>query len=202
MLVDAELFVFSDEVLVEVLGRIGEADLALVLPPLFDRPEYDQPTTLRAAFQVHLRSEAAAQQALCGQWRSGAAPAFDDQLTASALQSLVVRAAAAVTQAALQAADARAVLATSEGPLSVQDYLQRLTVIRCLVAHYVAALLGSTACPLPEELARPLWELTHPAAHTWRDLGLFRSPLPLPAHVSWRDRFLLCAGHEQHPMGH
>lgn len=28
------------------------------------------------------------------------------------------------------------------------------------------------------------------------------APLPLPENVSWRDRFLLSAGHEPHPLGH
>lgn len=76
------------------------------------------------------------------------------------------------------------------------------TIERCLLAHYVAAFLGSTACPLPEELARPLWELTVPQAQQWRERGHFRPPMPLPDHVSWRDRFLLDAGHEPHPAGH
>lgn len=80
--------------------------------------------------------------------------------------------------------------------------LLRLTLERALLAHYVAAYLGSTACPLPEELAQPLWELTQPDAGAWRERGYFRSPMPLPDHVSWRDRFLLDAGHEPHPLGH
>ena len=36
-------------------------------------------------------------------------------------------------------------------------------------------------------------------AGTWRARGWFREPLPLPPHVSWRDRFLLTAGHDPHP---
>ena len=82
------------------------------------------------------------------------------------------------------------------------ELLLRATVARSLLAHYVAAYLGSTACPLPEELARPLWELTAPDAERWRGLGFFRDPMPLPDNVSWRDRFLLTAGHLPHPLGH
>ena len=82
------------------------------------------------------------------------------------------------------------------------DELLRLTIERSLLAHYVAAFLGSTACPLPEELARPLSGLTAPHAQSWRERGYFRPPMPLPDHVSWRDRFLLDAGHEPHPAGH
>ena len=88
------------------------------------------------------------------------------------------------------------------GDLAARDYLLRLTVNRSLIAHYVAAYLGSTACPLPEELARPLWELTAPDAAAWRSLGVFREPLPIPELASWRDTFLRTAGHEPHPLGH
>ncbi|MBC7374208.1 MAG: hypothetical protein H7323_09480, partial [Frankiales bacterium] len=56
------------------------------------------------------------------------------------------------------------------------DDLLGATIERSLLAHYVAAFLGSTACPLPEELARPLWELTAPQAQSWRDRGYFRPP--------------------------
>lgn len=201
MLVDAELFVIADEMLVEVLSRIREADLSLELPPLLERPDYDSRSTLRFAVQVHLRSEDAAQRALTGQ-EAVPCPAIDRTLPASALQAMVVAAAAVSSRAAKQAQDSRAILTTPQGLMSTEDYLRQLTLTRCLVAHYVAAVLGSTACPLPEELARPLWELTSPAAERWRARGYFRAPLPLPEHVSWRDRFLLHAGHEQHPHVH
>ena len=84
-----------------------------------------------------------------------------------------------------------------------RELLLRAAVARALLAHHVAtAALGSTACPLPEELARPLWELTGRDAAAWRALGWFREPLPLPPHVSWRDRFLRTAGHDPHPAAH
>ena len=90
----------------------------------------------------------------------------------------------------------------SPDPRAPAAELVRMTLERSLLAHYVAAYLGSTACPLPEELARPLWERTEPDAASWRERGYFRPPMPLPDHVSWRDRFLLRAGHEPHPLGH
>ena len=50
--------------------------------------------------------------------------------------------------------------------------------------------------------AKGMWEGTWPVAARWRELGLFGEPLPLPDHVSWRDRFLLCAGRDPHPLVH
>lgn len=90
---------------------------------------------------------------------------------------------------------------TEADPADRSAHLLQACLERSLLAHYVAAHLGSTACPLSEELARPLWELTAPDAARWRERGHFRTPLPLPEHVSWRDRFLLTAGHEPHPFG-
>ena len=101
-----------------------------------------------------------------------------------------------------QVVDGDGVVHSPDGDLSTRDYLTRATLTRAFLAHYVAAYLGSTACPLPEELARPLWELTAPDAARWRSLGFFGEAMPLPDHVSWRDRFLLCAGHPPHPLGH
>jgi hypothetical protein len=100
VVVDAELFVVADEMLVEVWSRVRQADLELVLPPLFDRSGYDQRTTLRSALQVHLGSEAAVPRVLSGQWAPEPSPAVDHTLTATALQALVVQAAATATQAA------------------------------------------------------------------------------------------------------
>lgn len=140
MLLDAELFVMSDQVLVEVLGRIRPADRGIPVPAPYDT--------------------------------------------------------------AAEAADGERVLPTRYGELPTWAYLRRYTIARARLAHYVAAHLGSTACPITEELARPLWELTEPDAARWRDLGMFADPMLLPDHVSWRDRFLLCAGHLPHPLGH
>lgn len=73
--------------------------------------------------------------------------------------------------------------------------------LRCFLAHDVAMALGSRACPLPEDLARGMFEGMEPDAQRWRDEGVFRERLPLPpGHVSWRDQFLLLAGRDPHPF--
>jgi hypothetical protein len=203
MLREAELFVMAEEMLVEVLGRIRDEDRDIVLPPRWEAPGADQAAPLRQVVEQYARDEASVPGALSGRTPDDiprGAPG--DGLPSHDRQAAVVRLAAAACAAARAATDGDAVVRTGDGDLSVRTYLQRLTVTRSLVAHYVAAYLGSTACPLPEELARPLWEATHPEADAWRALGIFRAPLPLPDHVSWRDRFLLSAGHQPHPLGH
>lgn len=185
MLREAELFVMAEDMLVEVLGRIRDPDLGILLPAMY--PGADQPMTMAQALEQHIRSDAEF------------AATLGDTATPGATPAEVAKVACA---AASQVADGDALIHTGHGDVTIRDHLLRTTVERSLLAHYVAAYLGSTACPLPEELARPLWELTAPDAATWRGLGYFRAPMPLPDHVSWRDRFLLTAGHEPHPLGH
>lgn len=188
MLREAELFVMAEEMLVEVLGRIQPQDSDIVLPPMF--PGAAEPGPLSQAVERHVREDVSVPRVLAG--AAGAEVGAAD----------VPAAARAACAAAREVDDGDAAVDVGGEQLSVRAYLLRATLARSLLAHYVAAYLGSTACPLPEELARPLWELTAPDAGTWRRLGWFRTPMPLPDHVSWRDRFLLTAGHEPHPLGH
>lgn len=191
MLHEAELFVMAEQMLVEVLGRIRPEDREILLPPMF--PGADRPTAMQSAVEDYLRADALVPGRLLGEGVAGQEHAEADR---------VARTAQAACEAAQQVADGDAPVSTEDGEVTARDALLRWTVERSLLAHYVAAYLGSTACPLPEELARPLWTLTAPDAAAWRRLGHFREPMPLPENVSWRDRFLLDAGHEPHPLGH
>lgn len=185
MLLEAELLVRAEDVLVEVLGRIRPEDEAVGLPRLHPGAG---PASLGAAVERHLSSEARLLACL------GAPPAQGGD---------VASVARAVVLAAGRVDDGDAPVPSADGTaVAVRPLLVRATLERALLAHYAAAYLGSTACPLTEELARPLWELTAPEALSWRQAGWFRAPLPLPDHVSWRDRFLLTAGHPPHPLGH
>ena len=203
MIRDAELFVLAEQVLVEVLGRIRDEHWAIVIPPLFDVPGDAHPTPVRQLVQQYAYDDACVPDVLSGAtMQEVGADTFEGDLLGEDPIGSVRRIADAACAAARQVTDGDRVVHSSYGGLSAWKYLRRVTIVRSFLAHYVAIYLGSTACPLPEELARPLWELTAPEAGTWRLLGIFRDPLPLPDNVSWRDRFLLSAGHEPHPLGH
>ena len=108
---------------------------------------------------------------------------------------------AAACAAARTVDDAAATVHCSFGDVDVREYLLQLIIARSFLAHDIAMALGSRACPLPEELARPMYEITAPEAERWRSYGVFRTPLPFPdGHVSWRDQFLLMAGRDPHPF--
>ena len=205
MLRDAELFVMSDQVLVEVLGRIRPEDRAIPVPAPYDTPAVARPVPMWRLVEQYAADSAAVPAVLAGDAAgtvSADSRADSGGLLGSDPHAALTRFGVAAAAAASEAAAGDRVLPTRYGRLPTWHYLRRATIARALLAHYVAAYLGSTACPLTEELARPLWELTEPDAARWRALGLFADPMPLPDQVSWRDRFLLRAGHLPHPLGH
>jgi hypothetical protein len=193
----AELFVQSEQVLVEVVGRIRGAHWVVVLPPLLDVPGADEPADMRAAVNRAARDDAWVPELL-----TGATPdaRHDGDLLGGDPLAAVVRYSEAARVAAGKVDDDEPIVRSGDRDLPASDYLWELTIAHSFLAHEIAMQLGSRACPFTEELARGMCEGTAPRADHWRSIGFFREPLPLPADVSWRDRFLLCAGRDPHAL--
>ncbi|MGQ0574477.1 MAG: hypothetical protein ACT4RN_09755 [Pseudonocardia sp.] len=202
MIREAELFVTAEGILVEVLGRIRSEHWRIVMPPMFDRPGTRRPQTIRQSVRNYLREDAWLPELLAGQTPADIGDRHDGDLLGPDPQAAIAAVSAAACAAVVKVTDGSTTVEPESGELAVSEYLWRLDIARCFLAHDVAMHLGSRACPFTEELARGMWEGTWPAAAHWRELGLFREPLPLPDDVSWRDRFLLCAGRDPHPVIH
>jgi hypothetical protein len=189
MIRDAELFVMAEDVLVEVIGRVRGEDRTIEMRPLADR-ESDVAETIRRRLARHVADDLGVPDLLAGR---------EPQDQGSVHEVLGDDAAGAARSAAEKAcAAARDV--DDEG---VAVMLRRLTIERALLAHEIAMHLGSRACPLTEDLARGLCELTEPEPEhaRWVAEGLFREPLtPFPDDVSWRDRWLMVTGRDPHPF--
>lgn len=171
MIREAELFVQSERVLAEVLRRVRPDEESIVLPPLrVDGPR--EPISAARQRLAAADAEIPAQLGVPGDPPVDAASRVDD-----------------------------AAKPVAEGDLTVGEYLLRHAVDRAFVAHDVAMHLGSRACPLLEDQARGLWERTQPDVDAWRERGVFGAPLePVPADVSWRDRFLMACGRDPHAL--
>jgi hypothetical protein len=196
MIREAELFVMAEETLLEVLGRIRSEHRNIIIPPMFDMPGADQPRPLRDLVAHYARDDAWVPDMLAGRTMAEVGPDKYDGDLPDLAQVVAAACAAAGT-----VDDAEGIVHCSFGDISAREYLLQLNIARSFLAHDVAMALGSRACPLPEELAQPMYELTAPEAQRWRSYGVFRTPLPLPeGHVSWRDQFLLMAGRDPHPF--
>ncbi|MBV9920639.1 MAG: hypothetical protein JOY78_07290 [Pseudonocardia sp.] len=202
MIREAELFVMAEEMLLEVLGRIRPAHRNIVIAPMFDMPGADRPRPVRELVAHYARDDAWVPDMLAGRTMAEVGPdKFDGDLLGTEPQAALTRIVEAACAAARTVEDPDTTVHCSFGDISTPEYLLQLDIARSFLAHDIAMALGSRACPLPEELARPLYELTAPEAERWRSYGVFRAPLPLPdGHVSWRDRFLLMAGRDPHPF--
>jgi hypothetical protein len=200
MIREAALFVMSEQVLVEVVGRIHGEHWDIVLAPLLDGPGAE-PASMRAAVERYARDDARVPDLLAGAAMDVAGrELFDGDLLRDDAHAAVRTYAAAACAAAREVTDGDAEVHSSLGDVSTRDYLSQLTITRSFLAHEIAMHLGSRACPLTEELARGMWERTQPRAEYWRSMRFFGEPLPMPADVSWRDRFLLSAGRDPHPL--
>ncbi len=192
MIREAALFVMAEQVLVEVVGRIRPEHGAIVMPPPFDPPADARSRPLRPYVRALAQDDARLPELLAG---GAPDPADSDPGPYPPIVEAACAAASEVT-------DGDAVVHADSGDVTTSDFLLRTTIARCFIANDIAMHLGSRACPLTEQLARGMWEGTEPRAAHWRLLGVFRDPLPLPPHVSWRDRFMLTAGHDPHALDH
>lgn len=189
MIRDAELFVMAENVLVEVIGRVRGEDRTIEMRPLAYR-DGDVAEPIRRRVARHVAGDLGVPDLLAGR---------EPQDPGSIHEVLGDDTAGAARSAAEKACDA----ARSVDDDTVADLLRRLTIERALLAHEIAMHLGSRACPLTEDLARGLCELTEPEPEhaRWVAEGLFREPLtPFPDDVSWRDRWLMVTGRDPHPF--
>jgi hypothetical protein len=184
-------------VLVEVVGRIRGARWEIVLPPLLDVAGADEPVGLRAAVNRGARDDAWLPDLLTG---TTVDSRYDGDLLGGDPLAAVTGYSEAACVAAGKVDDGDVVVHRGDRELPVGDHLWELTLAHSFLAHEIAMQLGSRACPFTEELARGMCEGTAPRAEHWRSIGFFRESLPLPADVSWRDRFLLCAGRDPHAL--
>ncbi|MCW0213019.1 MAG: hypothetical protein OJJ54_06655 [Pseudonocardia sp.] len=202
MIREAELYVMAEQVLVEVIGRIRQPEWRIVVPPMFDMPGADQPRTLKQLVKHYAYDNSWVPDLLAGRTMEDVGKdRFDGDLLGTDAAGAVAAISDVACAAASQVDDGDAIVHCSFGDVTARDYFWQLDIARCFLAHDIAMHLGSRACPLTEELARGMWEGTEPHAEWWRSLGIFRTPIePVPADVSWRDRFLMMAGRDPHPV--
>ena len=179
---DMQLLAMAERMLLEVAHRATPQDADLPLPALLDTADDPGPTTLQEALLRHGHDDVTLLAELGVPAEPPAAVLGPDG------RAELARCAAAVTTAL------HATPAENPSPRLIAAALRR-----CFLAHQLAFALGSTACPLPEDLASALLERTTADAEQWRRAGYYRTPLAIPPQASWRDQFLRTTGRDPHP---
>ncbi|GAA1835102.1 hypothetical protein GCM10009836_11810 [Pseudonocardia ailaonensis] len=195
MLPGAECLVEAERVMGTVLDGVRPDQWRTRIPPLPDSPDPTRPTALDALVRHHIARTAALVDLLAGREHlaGDVLPPHREELPALARQ-VSEKACAAV--AGVEDEDAPV------GPdrIPAGAFLWREAVGRALLAHEVSIHRGSVN-PLTEGLARALYDHVTPDLARWQETGVFGQPVePVPADVSWRDRFVMVAGHDPHPL--
>lgn len=204
MIREAELFVQAEDVLVEVLGRVRDEQWRITVPPMYDMPGADRPATIRELVLRYVRDDAWVPDMVAGRTMEHVGvERWDSDLLGGRPGLSIATIAEAACTAVRKVDDGTSTVHCSFGDITMSDYLWQLNIARCFLAHQVAMHLGSRACPLTEQLARGMYEGTIPDAERWRSYGVYREPVtPVPADVSWRDKYLMAAGVDPHPLDH
>jgi hypothetical protein len=194
MIEEARVFLLADAVAVDVCTQI--ADWTLVLPPVFDMPGADRARPLRQAIDHLARDEAWVPAMLGGATMDEIGrDRFDGDLLGDDRAAGLVRIGEAARTAAAAVIDPDAIVHCSFGDCTTAEYLWQLNIARTLSAYDVAVLIGAP-CPLTDELARGMYAGTAATAGTWREFGIYRTPVTVPPDASWRDRYLALTGRD------
>ncbi|MBK1786298.1 hypothetical protein [Prauserella cavernicola] len=193
MIAEAEVFLLADEAAMSVLTRIPRERLDSPLPPVFDMGA-DGPTPLRAVVAHLAYDEAWIPDLLAGRTMAEVGEdAYDGDLLGADPEGALTHLADAARAAARTVTDRVAAVHCSYGDCETWNYFWQLNVARSLTAHDVAEHLGGRS-PLSEELSRRLYEGSVGLAPTWREIGVFREPVPVADGASWRTRYLALTG--------
>jgi uncharacterized protein (TIGR03086 family) len=196
MIPEAEIFLLADRELVGVVAQVGPDQWDTMLAPMFDMPGADRPLPLRQAVNHYAYDNAWVPDMLAGRTMDEVGPdRFDGDLLGADPVGSVERIAAAAATAARAVTDRDATVHCGYGDVPAWNYLWQLNVARSISAHDIAAHVG-LRYRLPEELARGMYEGTVPSADMWRQYGIFRAEVPVPADAPWRDRYLGLTGRQ------
>ncbi|PXY24486.1 hypothetical protein BA062_30235 [Prauserella flavalba] len=194
MIPEAEVFLLADQAAMHVLTRIPGERLDTLLPPVFDMPGADRPTPLREVVAHLAYDEAWIPDLLAGRSMDEVGKdAYDGDLLGDDPAGNLTRLGEAARAAARTVTDREAPVHCSYGVCATWDYFWQLNVARTLTAHDVAAHLG-LGSPLSEELSRRMYDGSVPLAPRWREIGVFREPVPVAGDASWRTRYLALTG--------
>ncbi len=194
MIHEADVYLLADRAAVSVFSRISDPHWATVLPAVFDMPGADQPTPLRAAINHYAYDNSWVPDMLAGRTMDEVGlHRYDGDLLGANPAAAVQRISAAATDAARRVTDPAMTVHCSYGDCPVDDYFWQLNIARTLSAHDVAMLIGVDDA-ISEELAKQMFDGTASTADLWRSFGVYRTPVPVGAVATWREKYLGMTG--------
>lgn len=195
---EAEVFIMADQALNSVVQQIKDEQWEMPIPGWFQIGRTQTDVNLRTIINYHAYDEAWVPAMLAGQTMD-AAKGVPHDMSEDVLgvdpkhnfAMLVERAVAAVQ--ALD--DPERVTHLSYGDFPAREYLMHITSFRAFRAYDIAKLIGVNT-KLPDELVQGLWDEFSPHFEEWRQMGVFRAAVEVPADASLQDKLVAASGRD------
>jgi uncharacterized protein (TIGR03086 family) len=195
---EAEVFILADDTLNKVVQQIADDQWAMPIPGWFQLGRTQGDETLRTIINYHAYDEAWVTETLAGKTMA-AADGVPRDMTEDLLGDDPKGNFAALTAKGIAAVraldDPERITHLSYGDYPAREYLLHTLSFRGFRAFDIAKLIGADT-KLPDELVQGMWDLFSPHFDTWRQMGVFKTAVPVPSDASLQDKLIAGSGRD------
>jgi uncharacterized protein (TIGR03086 family) len=189
-----DVFILSDEALVDVVNQIKDDQWGMQMPESFMRKD-KKPVTLREIINYHAYDDAWVPDILAGHTMEDAGKEKFDGDLLGADPKASFKAIADKACAAARSANLDQVTHLSYGDYPASKYFKHITLFRALRAYEIAKVIGVDETLAPD-LVQGLWDEVYPEAEQWRAMGVFGPKVEVPEDAPLQDRLLGLTGRQ------
>ncbi|MGI9119450.1 MAG: hypothetical protein ACR2G7_04905 [Acidimicrobiales bacterium] len=193
---ETDVFVLADRTLNDVVAKITDDQLTMVMPADFATSQKDHSPTLREVINYHAYDDAWVPDMLAGRTMEEAGK---DKFAGDLLGDEPKDSFAAIVDKACAAAqeldDLDRTVHCSFGDFPAREYFWQINSFRGLRAHDIAKVIGADTT-LPDALVQGIWDEVSPHAEEWRSIGVFPAAVAVPDDAPLQDRLLGLTGRE------
>ena len=193
---EAEVYILSEQALVNVIGQIKDDQWSLKLPQWFQlgRTQDRDKLTLKDIINYHAYDTAWVPDTLAGKTIDEVGDKYDGDLLGDD-PAASYRKYAEAAMAAAKPADLDKTVYLTYGDYPAREYFKHITSFRGFRAYDLAKLIGADT-KLPEDLVQGMWDEMAPEAEAWRQMGVFGPEVKVPDDADLQTRLLGMAGRE------
>jgi uncharacterized protein (TIGR03086 family) len=191
---EIDVFILSEDALVNVVSQIKDDQWQMEMPPEFARKGH-KPATLREIINYHAYDDAWVPDMLAGKTMEEAGKQkFDGDLLGDD-PKVSFKAIADAACAAAKTAELARPAHLSYGIYPTSEYLKHITSFRGLRAHDIAKVIGVDTA-LDPKLVQGMWDEFSPVAEEWRKMGVFGPKVEVPENAPLQDKLLALTGRQ------
>ena len=191
---EVEVYILSEQALADVIDQIEGIRWQELSPGWFQTGRAGT-TSLREIVKYHAYDTAWVPDVLAGRTIEAVGTAHDGDLLGEHPGASYRRLSELAIAAARALEDPDRTVHLSYGDFPAREYLKHISSWRTFRAHDIAGWIGADAT-MPPALVLGMWNALLPEIESWRQMGVFPSPVPVPEDAPLQDRLLGMAGRD------